>query len=91
MDIKELSKKYNRAKAYKDGMKTPFFKELVKKLESEIDIAMKACVASVVDNEHELIVKCRAYKELLMFFEAQPAKADRFKAELEKIKKTKVA
>ncbi len=83
MDIKELSKKYNRAKAYKDGLKTPFFKELKHKLENEIDVAMKAVVADVVDNEHDKIVECRAYKKLLMFLEGQPSVADRLKKQLE--------
>jgi len=84
MDIKELSKKYNRAKAYQDGLKTPFFKELKRKLETEIDVAMKAVVADVVENEHDKIVECRAYKKLLMFIESQEAVAERLKKQIEK-------
>ena len=84
MDIKELSKKYNRAKAFRDGLKTPFFKELKAKLENEIDIAFKACVSGLPENEHDLIVKCRAYKELLMFLEGQDARCKRLKEQLDK-------
>lgn len=85
MDIKELSKKYNKAKVFKDGLKLPFYKQLKEKLENEIDLAMKACVAQVVENEHELIVKCRAYKELLMFLEGQDKAADRLKEQIKKV------
>ena len=82
MDIKELSKKYNRAKVYSDGLKTPFFKQLKKKLENEIDLAMKSIVIPGVEDEHDKIVECRAYKKLLFFLEEQEKVAKRLKEKL---------
>lgn len=83
MDIKELSKKYNRAKAYQDGLKTPFFAELKKKLEDEIDLTMKLAILPGLDNEHDAIVEARAKKKILLFIEDQAKVADRLKAQLE--------
>jgi hypothetical protein len=84
MDIKELSKKYNRAKAYADGLKTPFFKQLKEKLEDEIDLVMKIAVLPGLDNEHDAIVEARAKKKLLLFLEDQEKVAERLKKQLEK-------
>ncbi len=83
MDIKKLSAKYNKAKVFSDGLKTPFFKELKKKLEYEIDLAMKAVVAEAIDNEHDRIVECRAYKKLLNFLESQETVYKRHEKALE--------
>lgn len=82
MELKELSKKYNRAKAYKDGLKTPFFAELKRKLEAEIELTMKIAVLPGLDNEHDAIVEARAKKKILLFIEDQAKLADRLKEKL---------
>lgn len=88
MDIKELSKKYNRAKVYKNGVKSPFFKELKAKLENEIEITAKGAIVPgypTQQEEHERIVEARSYKKLILFIEGQAKQADRLKEQLEKI------
>jgi len=88
MDIKELSKKYNRAKKYKDGVKTPFFKELKSKLEAEIDITVRGAIVpgySSQEEEHERITEARSYKKIILFVEGQAKQADRLKEQLEKM------
>jgi len=87
MDLKELSKKYNRAKAYADGLKTPFFAELKKKLEDEIDLTMKMAVLPGLDNEHDALVEARAKKKLILFLEDQEKVADRLKSQLDNMPK----
>lgn len=82
MELKELSKKYNRAKAYKDGMKTPFFKELKRKLEADIDLVTKIAILPGLDNEHDALVEARAKKKILLFIEDQAKLADRLKEKL---------
>ncbi len=82
MELKELSKKYNRAKAYKDGMKTPFFKELKAKLEADIDLITKIAILPGLDNEHDALVEARAKKKILLFIEDQAKLADRLKEKL---------
>ena len=86
MDIKELSKRYNRAKAYKDGLKTPFFAELKSKLEYEIDLVSKSIIMPGYNSaEEETAAKyeARAYKKLLLFIEGQEKVADRLKEQLD--------
>jgi hypothetical protein len=88
MEIKELAKKYNRAKIYKNGVKSPFFKELKAKLEKEIDITIKGAIFpgfTDKDEEHDRIIEARAYKKLLNFIEEQPQRAERLKEQLEKL------
>lgn len=88
MEIKELSRKYNRAKAYKNGIESPFFKELKKKLESEIDITVKGAIVpgySSQEEEHDRIVEARAYKKIILFIEGQAKQADRLKEQLKKL------
>jgi len=82
VELKELSKKYNRAKAYKDGMKTPFFKELKRKLEADIDLVTKIAILPGLDNEHDALVEARAKKKILLFIEDQAKLADRLKEKL---------
>jgi len=82
VELKELSKKYNRAKAYKDGMKTPFFKELKAKLEADIDLITKIAILPGLDNEHDALVEARAKKKILLFIEDQAKLADRLKEKL---------
>ncbi len=88
MEIKELSKKYNRAKAYKDGLKTPFFKQLKEKLDREIDLVGKMIILPGYESpekEQEAKLEARAYKKLLVFIEGQSKQADRLKEQLEKV------
>jgi predicted nucleotidyltransferase len=83
MNLKELSKKYNKAKAYKDGLKTPFYKELKAKLESEIDLVSKLAILPGLDNEHDVLVEARAKKKILLYIEDQAKTADRLKEKLD--------
>jgi len=86
MDIKELSKKYNRAKTYKNGVESPFFKELKSKLESEIDLTVRGAIVpgfSTRDEEHDRINEARAYKKIILFIEGQAKQTDRLKKQLE--------
>jgi hypothetical protein len=82
VELKELSKKYNRAKAYKDGTKTPFFKELKAKLEADIDLVTKIAILPGLENEHDALVEARAKKKILLFIEDQAKLADRLKEKL---------
>lgn len=82
----KLPERYNRAKAYKDGTKTPFFKELKRKLESEIDLVSKLIILPGYESpekEMEAKMTARAYKKLLMFIEGQAKSEERLKEKIE--------
>lgn len=63
-------------------MKTPFFKELKRKLEADIDLVTKIAILPGLDNEHDALVEARAKKKILLFIEDQAKLADRLKEKL---------
>lgn len=88
MDIKKASEQLNRAKTYKNGIKTPFFKELKRKLESEIELFSKMIILpgyETPEKELEAKITARAYKKLLMFIEDQAGSVERREKTLKEI------
>jgi hypothetical protein len=82
----DIAEKYKKAKAYAEGVKTPFWQYLDAELTKRVDNTAKYAIAGGYknrDEEHDALVMARAYKLLLLDVGGIAGKAKELREQLE--------